>query len=229
MKTFAEKAINFYRNIQLELPDGEVEVLNPFKNKQTFDLVKTFFQRYYADHHRRIFIFGINPGRFGAGLTGISFTDPVNLADKCGIPNSLPKKHELSSQFIYQVVAEYGEVDAFYKRFYVTAVSPLGFVRGGKNLNYYDDPKLMFDVERFIAASIETQLDFGVHRAAAICIGGDKNFRYLSAVNERLKLFDTLIPLEHPRFIMQYRRKSLNLYLKKYLNALKSCEEGVIY
>lgn len=228
MKTFADKAINFYRNIQLELPDGEVEVLNPFKNKQTFDLVKTFFQRYYADHQRRIFIFGINPGRFGAGLTGISFTDPVNLAEKCGIPNNLPQKHELSSQFIYQVIADYGEVSDFYKRFYVTAVSPLGFVRGGKNLNYYDDPKLMLDVERFIAASIEAQLDFGVHRDAAICIGGDKNFRYLSALNERLKLFGRLIPLEHPRFIMQYRRKSLNLYLKKYLNALKSCEDDVM-
>ncbi len=226
METFADKAIEFYRSIQLELPAGEVEVLNPFKNKQTFDLVKIFFQRFYTDHDRRIFIFGINPGRFGAGLTGISFTDPVNLADKCGIPNNLPKKHELSSQFIYQVIADYGEVGEFYKRFYVTAVSPLGFVKAGKNLNYYDDRDLMHSIGRFAETTINAQLNFGAHRDAAICIGGDKNYRYLSGMNDRLKLFDQLIPLEHPRFIMQYRRKSLSFYLKKYLNALKSCEEA---
>ncbi|EAF3770136.1 DUF4918 family protein, partial [Listeria monocytogenes] len=34
--------------------------------------------------------------------------------------------------------------------------------------------------------------------------------------------FDTIIPLEHPRFIMQYNSKNKDVYMKKYLSALKS-------
>ena len=36
-------------------------------------------------------IFGINPGRFGAVLPGIPFTDPIRLKKECGIDNHLPK------------------------------------------------------------------------------------------------------------------------------------------
>jgi len=30
-----------------------------------------------------------------------------------------------------------------------------------------------------------------------------------------------VIPLEHPRFIMQYKSKSKDLYVKKYIDAFK--------
>lgn len=39
-------------------------------------------------------ILGINPGRFGAGTTGIAFIDPIRLENECGINNSFPKKVE---------------------------------------------------------------------------------------------------------------------------------------
>ncbi|MCF8366038.1 MAG: DUF4918 family protein [Bacteroidales bacterium] len=57
-----------------------------------------------------------------------------------------------------------------------------------------------------------------------ICIGGGKNFKYLNHLNDSLKLFRKIIPLDHPRFIMQYRRKALDQYVKKYLEALNLCE-----
>jgi len=57
-------------------------------------LVEQFFLQFFNDKYPRSFIFGINSGRFGAGITGISFTDPGNLEEKCGIKNDLDKKHE---------------------------------------------------------------------------------------------------------------------------------------
>lgn len=36
----------------------------------------------------------------------------------------------------------------------------------------------------------------------------------MKTLNEELKLFNEIIPLEHPRYIMQYRRKLLSEYLK---------------
>ena len=38
----------------------------------------------------------------------------------------------------------------------------------------------------------------------------------------KLKISKKIIPLEHPRFIMHYNSKNKDLYLKKYLNALKN-------
>jgi hypothetical protein len=224
MRTFSDHVINFYKQIWLTIQLPEIEVMNPYSNPVTFDLVTQFFQKYYADDQPRTFIFGINPGRFGAGVTGISFTDPVNLEKCCGIPNPFQKKHELSSIFIYQVIEAYGGVEKFYSEFFITAVSPLGFVKNGKNINYYDQPDLRDAVYPFAIRCLEEQLQFGTKTQKAICVGGDKNFKFLNSINSELKLFKEIVPLEHPRFIMQYRRKSINEFLRKYLNALKNCE-----
>ena len=50
---------------------------------------------------QRHLLLGINPGRFGGGVTGIPFTDPIRLQNVCGIENNFEKKQELSSVFIY--------------------------------------------------------------------------------------------------------------------------------
>ncbi len=225
MLTFTTIATDFFKNIQLTVDIPEIEVMNPYHEATTFELVTRFFNRFYDDRNKRTFIFGINPGRFGAGITGISFTDPINLAEKCNIPNTLPKKHELSSVFIYNVVENYGDVEDFFRRYFITSISPLGFVKNGKNMNYYDSVLLQNAVKPFILKTIREQFEFGCFSNCAICVGGDKNYKFLNNINQELKLFKHIIPLEHPRFIMQYRRKALKQYLKKYLNALKNCEE----
>ncbi|MBE0640296.1 MAG: DUF4918 family protein [Bacteroidales bacterium] len=224
MKTFAGKALEFYHKLNLAINVPEIEVMNPYIHPVTFDLVTRFLNKYYADDQSRAFIFGINPGRFGAGVTGISFTDPINLEMHCGIPNHLPKKHELSSIFIYRVIEAYGGADQFFSKFFITAVSPLGFTKDGKNINYYDQLNLRDAVYPFALKCLNDQFEFGANTRIALCIGGDKNFRFLNTLNSEVKLFKEIIPLEHPRFIMQYRRKSINEFLIKYLNALKNCE-----
>src|SRR5688572_26567768 len=58
---------------------NEIEWLMPYEDVETRRVMACFYHTYYGDQNKRTFILGINPGRFGAGLTGIPFTDPIRL------------------------------------------------------------------------------------------------------------------------------------------------------
>ncbi|HEY1025872.1 MAG TPA: uracil-DNA glycosylase family protein [Sphingobacteriaceae bacterium] len=218
---FGEKVIQFYRNMQtgFALPPG-VEVMQPFSRPASAVVTETFYRRFYGDENPRTFIIGINPGRFGGGVTGIPFTDPVKLERYCGIANDFPKKTELSADFIYRVIESFGGAEAFYSKFYFTSISPLGFTREGVNMNYYDDPVLVKVLDDFMIRSMETQVDFGTNQLNCICLGSGKNLKQLQRLNERGHFFRNINVLDHPRFIMQYKRKSLDEYLLRYLSVL---------
>jgi hypothetical protein len=100
-------------------------------------------------------------------------------------------------------------------------VSPLGFVKNGTNLNYYDDKKLLQAINPFIIKSIKKQISLGFETDHCICIGGDKNLKFLSALNDDYRFFGKIVPLPHPRFIMQYRRRQKENYIQQYLAALQ--------
>ncbi|MEP7128083.1 MAG: uracil-DNA glycosylase family protein [Chitinophagales bacterium] len=218
--TFAERVISFYSSLQLSLPSTlQTVVLNPYREEKVMDYVQQFFRKYCNDHQKRTFIFGINPGRFGSGATGISFTDPVALRDFCGIENNLGNKRELSSEFIYKVIAAFGGSEKFYRHFFITATSPLGFMKGTKNYNYYDDKKLQEAVTPFIRKTWKQQIALGAKNNMAICIGCGKNKKMLETLNADFPYFEKIISLEHPRFIMQYRRKKVDEYVEMYLKA----------
>ncbi|MDQ6755476.1 MAG: DUF4918 family protein, partial [Bacteroidota bacterium] len=159
--------------------------------------------------------------RFGAGITGIPFTDPIRLKNICGIDNHFQQKQELSSLFVYDIIHAFGGAEKFYKHFYVTAVSPLGFTRHGKNLNYYDDKHLQNNIKDFVIDSMKKQLKFGINTDVAFCLGDGKNYKYLTKLNDEQKFFDKIIPLSHPRFIMQYKLKKKDEYIQSYLDKLK--------
>ncbi|MGF1638743.1 MAG: uracil-DNA glycosylase family protein, partial [Cyclobacteriaceae bacterium] len=169
---FADHHLHFIKNLRIEvnLPAG-VEVLFPFNKVEVWEINQLFYQKYYHDNFPRVMIFGINPGRLGGGVTGIPFTDPIRLANFCGIENTLEAKGELSSTFIYEMISAYGGTEKFYQRFYFTAVSPLGFIKDHKNLNYYDMPNWKSLLEKYIVQGIQTQLLFGVERHVAFCLG----------------------------------------------------------
>ncbi len=165
---------------------------------------------------------GINPGRFGAGITGINFTAPRQLKENCHIDHPFGNSSELSAEFIYEVIEEYGGAKKFYGDYFIGAMSPLGFVSNGKNINYYDDKKLQTVLTPFITATIQQQLLMGFKSDTVYCIGGEKNFTFLSALNHKHQFFEKIIPLPHPRFIMQYRRKKKQEYIKLYLDLLNN-------
>ena len=221
--TFADGIIEFISHLHfpVHLPH-DIEVMNPFIDNEAMSICIKFYKKYYEDHDKRTMIIGINPGRFGGGVTGIPFTDPIRLQKDCGIENAWSKKQELSSLFMYDMINAFGGSDIFYKNFYITAVSPLGFTRHNKNLNYYDDKNLQSDIKDFAVDCMHKQFEFGINRKVAFCLGDGKNFKYLSKLNEEEKFFKKIIPLSHPRFIMQYKLKKKEEYIQTYLEKLRS-------
>ncbi len=217
MTVLAEGIINFYRSLEPpRLPKG-IEVLFPQKSEEVMKVVETFFYKFYNDTNPRHLIFGINPGRFGAGTTGINFTAPKQLKEICGIDHCFKSQTELSAEFIYESIQAFGGIKNFYENYFITSVSPLGFVTNGLNMNYYDDKNLQNAVTPFIISSIQKQIALGFKTDFCICIGGDKNLKFFSALNKEYKFFDEIVPLPHPRFIMQYRRKQKENYIQQYL------------
>src|SRR5262245_10088752 len=105
----ADKLIDFYQSLRppKNLPKG-IDILFPQKDKQVIELVKKFFYKYYNDKHPRRVMLGINPGRYGAGITGVNFTAPKQLKEYCGIEHHLKLSSELSAEFIYDVIGAYG-------------------------------------------------------------------------------------------------------------------------
>ncbi len=218
---FSDKILQFLFSLKFPYPLPEnVGVLDVHKNEAVQEACHLFYNKFYGDHRQRHVLLGINPGRFGGGVTGIPFTDPVHLAKDCGITNSWPQKQELSAIFMYEMMHAYGGVKLFYEHFYFSAISPLGFVKNGKNLNYYDDPVLKKQIEPFVVDCINKQLAFGLDTDVCFCIGEGENLKYLKLLNENYNWFQQIVALPHPRFIMQYKRKQKDAYIQAYVEKL---------
>jgi hypothetical protein len=132
--------------------------------------------------------------------------------------------HEPSSVFVYEIIDAFGGAEAFYLKFYINSVCPLGFTAtspSGKevNYNYYDSRELTKAVYNFIIDNIEKQMAIGVETDVCFCFGTGKNESFLRRLNDDKKFFRKIIALEHPRFVMQYKSKSKKLYIDKYLSA----------
>ncbi len=220
--TWSNRILEYHFNLSTntKLPHG-VRWLFPYSEKETRHCMTAFYNKYYHDNRRRTLILGINPGRFGAGTTGIPFTDPIRLESICGISNNFPKRQELSSVFVYDVIHAYGGCEKFYRDFYISSISPLGFLKDNKNYNYYDDRSLMDSIESFIVGHLRTQIAFGSKTGRVYCLGQGKNFQYLDALNNQYGFFDSVVPLPHPRWVMQYRLRKKDTFLETYLAAFQ--------
>lgn len=225
--TFADKVINFNQKLKYtgKLPEG-ISVLNPFiDNNETLVVMSQFYKKYYNDNKNRKFIIGINPSRHGAGVTGVPFTDTKRLDNICGIKMLTAHTHEVSSVFIYDMIEEYGGTDKFYSNYYINSPFPLAIVRdsgGGKflNANYYDFEDLFLCVEDFMIDSLKKHIEIGLN-TDEVYILGKKNAEFISRINDKTMLFNSIKVLDHPRYIQQYKSKEKNLYIDKYLSILK--------
>jgi hypothetical protein len=228
LKTFAEKIIDFNKKVDFKgsLPKG-ISIMNPFKeNPEALLISSKFYKKFYDDHNKRHLILGINPGRFGAGITGVPFTDIKRLISECGLEFSGKPTHEPSATFIYEMIHAYGGVEKFYGDFYIQSIFPLGFTATNEknkevNYNYYDSKELTESVYDAMIENIRKQIKLGVYTDVCFCFGTGKNEKFLKKVNEEYKFFKKIIALEHPRFIMQYKFKTKELYIEKYLTTFK--------
>ena len=55
-----------------------------------------------------------------------------------------------------------------------------------------------------------------------VFILGKKNAEFISKLNSEANLFDKMTVLEHPRYIQQYKSKEKQLFIDKYILALKN-------
>ncbi|EMH0512447.1 SMUG2 DNA glycosylase family protein [Listeria monocytogenes] len=230
--TIAKRILQFneaLRNSSFDLPEG-YRAVNPYSGDQS-ELVEkittAFYQKYYNDTKPRRIILGSSPARRGSAVTGVPFEDAKHLQNETGIFIDKFYINQSSSDFLYDVMTEYGGCEQFYTDFYMNFVCPLGIVRTNAkgnevNCNYYENKKLQTALKSFILESIRRQIDFGIDTSVCYCIGSGENFHFLSKINDEHHFFGTIIPLEHPRFIMQYNSKNKDVYMKKYLCALKS-------
>lgn len=225
--TFAKQVIEFNKTLHYSgnLPD-DFMVMNPYlDNPETLEVMKKFYRKYYNDSNQRKFLLGINPSRHGSGVTGVPFTDTKRLESICGIKMTSAYTHEVSSVFVYDMIAEYGGAEEFYSEVYINSPFPLAIVRKSKsgwvNANYYDDKALFNEVKCFMIDSLKKHLSLNVD-SSEIFIMGKKNADFIAKINQEADLFDTMTVLEHPRYIQQYKSKEKSLYIDKYILALKS-------
>jgi len=226
--TFGQKVIAFNRQLHYpgKLPPG-FQVMNPYvDNPETMEVMQLFYHKYYNDTVQRRFIIGINPSRHGAGVTGVPFTDTKRLESVCGIAMKSAHTHEVSSVFMYEMIDSYGGAKEFYSRFYINSPFPLAITRQTKdgkwlNANYYDEPDLFEMVRPFMIASLKKHISLGLDTSEAFVLG-KKNADFIHKLNREAKLFDSLIVLEHPRFIQQYKSRQKQEYIDKYIVALNS-------
>src|ERR1700743_3407151 len=204
----AAEIINFLEGLSVtgtDLPKG-IQLVNPHQqNPEVMQTVRLFYQKYYGDGGPRILILGINPGRLGAGMRGIPFTDPKRLVSVLGVPYSGKVTHEPSSVFVYDMITAYGGPEKFYKAFYIGSLFPLTIVKYGndgkfKNYNYYDDAVLLEKLRPPIVENIRLQLEISGSPGACICLGTGRNAQVLRRLNDQYHFFERIEVLEHPRF-----------------------------
>lgn len=218
--TFADRLLAFLTTFPapVELATS-VTAANPYVAAPSRALLTAFAQKFYADNSPRLAVLGINPGRFGGGTTGVAFTDPVALADFCGITSALPRRREMSSEFVYQFIAALGGPAEFYAHFYLGSVYPMVLLKEGLNYNYYDAPVLTRSLWPQLLDSLQRQVEIGFRLDVVVSLGR-RNAQFLRKLNQEVKLFDEIIELDHPRFIMQYKRRALAEYVAQYVAVL---------
>ncbi len=229
MRDFAQRVIAFNKSLEIniELPKN-IRAMNPFReNPEALEVSSAFYRKFYSDNNPRYLVLGINPGRFGAGVTGIPFTDTKRLKNKCGLEIKQTSTHEPSSVFVYEVIDAWGGPEKFYHQFYINSISPLGFVKTNHknrevNFNYYDSRELLDKVTPFAVKSIQDHINMGCHTHVCFCMGTGKNFHFLDKLNKEHRFFKNIIPLEHPRYVVQYKSAQMDSYVEKYKKLLST-------
>ncbi|MDH6128813.1 uracil-DNA glycosylase family protein [Kitasatospora sp. GP82] len=233
--TVAHRILEFNEDLAgttLEVPPG-FAVINPFggpQKERVREVTTAFYGKYYGDDRPRRLVLGSSPARRGTAVTGVPFEDAKLLESETGVDVDGYAVSRPSAGFLHDVIRRYGGRDKFYADFVMSFVCPLGLVRTkpeGKevNCNYYENKKLLELLHSFLVDTLERQLAFGTDTSVCYCIGSGENFRFLTKVNEGQRFFQSIVPLEHPRFITQYNRGREEEYAQKYLSAFRGQDE----
>src|ERR1700744_2059997 len=214
MKTFGEKVLLHTKHLAYtgtRLPENKV-IYNPFTDLvQPPHIATRFYEKYFNDAHPRCALFGINPFKWGAGLTGIPFTDAKRLQSECHIAYEGKASQENSSQFIYEMIHAFGGVEEFYRRFYCCWLYPFGFLDPSdpkdKGVSYYASKDLTAIATPLIIENIRRQIAIGVRTDLCFVNGAGENDKALRHLNDQYHFFEQIVTLEHPGYIVRYHNR----------------------
>ena len=208
---------DFYKSIQNDLEVKEklerekITILYGFIENR--ELVRLYYQAFYISKTPRIVLCGINPGKNGAGKTGIPFID-FNGASEL-FPNVDQDDKERSAQFILSVISEIGKMK-FHKNVYMTNLSWFGFIQDNKNMNYFDLPT---PLESVFTDSFLSEMEI-VRPKMIIPLSKDVE-QALNKMTEEGRLNYPVGPrLPHPYYCSFGKRE--DKYKEKYVNRITS-------
>ena len=227
---FATKVLTLHQrlaSVKMTLP-GSYQLVNPYSGEQKHavdQITAAFYHKYFNDNHKRRLILGSSPARKGTAITGVPFEDAAELQAETGIAVAKFQIKPSSTNFLYGVMQQYGGKRKFYSDFYMSFACPLGLskisAKGNViNSNYYETNVIKDRLMPFIVASLQEQIKLGVDTSVCYCIGSGENFKVLTSINQTYHFFGSIVPLEHPRYVMQYHFKDRARYIQKYVAAL---------
>lgn len=157
---------------------------------ENWPLVEEFYARYYLQGFPKTVVCGLNPGRLGAGKTGIPFVDFASLSQLVdGVDRRDPER---SATFFHGVVSHMNPT-TFYQSFFVTNVSWVGFMKDGKNANY---DVLPLEAQAFIYDRFREEMEL-VSPERILSISKPVHTTIKSLFSKK---FDTSICLPHPNW-----------------------------
>ena len=80
-------------------------------------------------------------------------------------------------------------------------------------------------MEKYIIQNIKAHLGYGCNPKVALCMGQGKNYKYFTKLNEKHHFFEEIVPLPHPRWVMQYRRKRMEEFREMFVEKLQEALE----
>ncbi|MBA1393336.1 DUF4918 family protein, partial [Lactobacillus sp. XV13L] len=113
MSTFGEKVLSFHEElarVSIGLPKN-YRILNPYsgKNRELVNEVNTiFYKKFFDDIRTRRLVLGSSPARRGTSVTGVPFEDTYQIYLHTGIRINDFFINQSSSNFLYEVINEYG-------------------------------------------------------------------------------------------------------------------------
>lgn len=218
MNLYNELAKRYENNsaFNTELSNQGINILQGYQNNKSN--IEKFYEHFYKNNYPKIILCGINPGRLGAGKTGIPFIDFDTLREIFitifGI-SGFPSESERSAQFIKYVIENFeGRYASFFNNVYLTNFSFLGYTKENKNINYYELP---CHLKKFIEEMFIYEMDI-IRPKVIIPLSVDVA-NSLSKI-EKFKNLTIAERLPHPYWCSFEKRKEEQMI--KYLNRIKN-------
>jgi hypothetical protein len=217
MRTIAQEYFDFYEIFKEKysetLRSRNIKILSDFiDNKNN---IIEFHKKYIEPNSPKIVICGINPGRNGAGLTGIPFIDFESLSNM--LPGIKENDWEQSAKFFFSVVQGFG-IEIFYKNFHVTNISWFGFSRidKSKNVNYFEKD-ISTEIAIYLIDKFVEEMDL-INPDYIIPLSKTVLYELENLKKQKKIRAEIGTCLNHPSWVVAYRRKDLSTWRQKYID-----------